>query len=96
MLLIVSYPCYNAAMANKKKDEPTFHVDVNNSDNFNPMEAKSFLQALVRNFQQGAYCLFEALRLAKVKDKNNELDLILNDEEHSLEYKAKQDFPYLK
>lgn len=83
-------------MANKKKDEPAFNVDVNNSDNLNSIETKSFMQSIVENFQQGAYCLLEALRLVKAKDKNSELDLVLNDEQHSVEYKAKQRFPFLK
>lgn len=83
-------------MSSRKKEEPTFNVDVNNSDKFNSIETRSFIQSLVENFQQGAYCLLEALRLVKAKDKNSELDLILNDEQHSVEYKARQRFPFLK
>ena len=32
----------------------------------------------------------------KAKDKNSELDLILNDEKHSVEYETKQRFPFVK
>lgn len=76
-----------------KKDKPEFKVEVNNTDN-STIEPQSFIQALVQNFQRGTYCLLEALRLVNAKDK--ELDLILNDEQHSLEYETKQRFPYLK
>jgi len=76
-------------MANKRKEKPTFNVDVNNSNNFNSIEAKSFIQSLIKTFQQGAYCILEALRLVKAKDKETELDLILNDEEHSQEYQMR-------
>lgn len=81
-----------------KKDKPTFNVEQNNTEStaLNTSEAQSFLQSLIQNFQQGAYCLLEAMRLVKAKDKNSELDLILNDEKHSMEYEAKQRFPFLK
>lgn len=82
----------------RKKDKPTFNVEQNNTEStaLNTSEAQSFLQSLIQNFQQGAYCLLEAMRLVKAKDKNSELDLILNDEKHSMEYEAKQRFPFLK
>lgn len=82
----------------RKKDKPTFNVEQNNTEStaLNTSEAQSFLQSLIQNFQQGAYCLLEAMRLIKAKDKNSELDLILNDEKHSMEYEAKQRFPFLK
>ena len=82
----------------RKKDKPTFNVEQNNTEStaLNTSEAQSFLQSLIQNFQQGAYCLLEALRLVKAKDKNSELDLILNDEKHSVEYETKQRFPFLK
>ena len=82
----------------RKKDKPTFNIEKNNTEStaLNTSEAQSFLQSLIQNFQQGAYCLLEAMRLVKAKDKNSELDLILNDEKHSMEYEAKQRFPFLK
>lgn len=82
----------------RKKDKPTFNIEKNNTEStaLNTSEAQSFLQSLIQNFQQGAYCLLEAMRLVKAKDKNSELDLILNDEKHSMEYEAKQCFPFLK
>lgn len=79
----------------RKKDKPEFKVEVNNTDN-STIEPQSFIQALVQNFQQGAYCILEALRLVNAEDKDKELDLILNDEQHSPEYETKQRFPYLK
>lgn len=79
----------------RKKDKLEFKVDVNTTDK--PiLEPQSFIQSVFQNFQQGAYCLLEALRLVNAKDKDKELDLILNDEQHSSEYKTKQRFPYLK
>ena len=56
----------------RKKDKPTFNVEQNNTEStaLNTSEAQSFLQSLIQNFQQGAYCLLEALRLVKAKDKN--------------------------
>ena len=82
----------------RKKDKPTLNVEHSNTETnaLNTSEAQSFLQTLIQNFQQGAYCLLEALRLVKAKDKHSELDLILNDEKHSMEYEAKQRFTYLK
>ena len=82
----------------RKKDKPTFNVEQNTTETnaLNTSEAQLFLQSLIQNFQQGAYCLLEALRLVKAKDKNSELDLILNDEKHSVEYETKQRFPFLK
>ena len=82
----------------RKKDKPTFNIEQNNTEStaLNTSEAQSFLQSLIQNFQQGAYCLLEAMRLVKAKDKHSELDLILNDEEHSMEYEAKQQFPFVK
>ena len=82
----------------RKKDKPTFNIEQNNTEStaLNASEAQSFLQSLIQNFQQGAYCLLEAMRLVKAKDKHSELDLILNNEEHSMEYEAKQQFPFVK
>lgn len=82
----------------RKKDKPTFNIEQNNTEStaLNTSEAQSFLQSLIQNFQQGAYCLLEAMRLVKAKDKHSELDLILNNEEHSMEYEAKQQFPFVK
>ncbi len=82
----------------RKKDKPILNVEHSNTETnaLNTSEAQSFLQTLIQNFQQGAYCLLEAMRLVKAKDKNRELDLILNDEKHSVEHETKQRFPFVK
>ncbi len=83
-------------MANRRKEQPTFNVDVNNSSNETSLETNSFIQLLVDNFQQGAYCILEAMRLVKSKDKHAEMDLILNNEKETLMSKMKKRLPYLK
>lgn len=83
-------------MANKKKEKPTFNVDVDNSNNPNSTGVETFLKSLVETFQQGKYCLLEALRLSKAKDKEAEFDLMLNDEEHSDEYQTREVINRLK
>ena len=85
-------------MANKKSRQPDFKIESTRvqDESLNTPEAFTFMHSLVQAFQDGAYCLLEALRLVKAKDKDSELDLILNDEQHSIEYENKQRFPYLK
>ena len=83
---------------NKRKEKPVFNVNLikgveNDIPKFKP---QSFVNLLIDTFRGGAYCLLEALRLVKAKDKDSELDLILNDEQHSIEYDNKQRFPYLR
>ena len=85
-------------MANKKSRQPDFKVESTSiqDDNLDASEAFTFMHSLVQAFQDGAYCLLEALRLVKSKDRNKDLDLILNDEQHSEEYLMRERFPFIK
>lgn len=85
-------------MANKKSRQPDFKVESTSiqDDNLDTSEAFTFMHSLVQAFQDGAYCLLEALRLVKSKDRNKDIDLILNDEQPSEEYQMKERFPFVK
>ena len=83
---------------NKRKEKPVFNVNLikgveNDIPKFKP---QSFVNLLIDAFRGGAYCLLEALRLVKSKDINKDLDLILNDEQHSEEYLMRERFPFIK
>ena len=85
-------------MANKKSRQPDFKVESTSvqDDNLDTPVADTFLHSLVQAFQDGAYCLLEVLRLVKSKDRNKDIDLILNDEQPSEEYQMKERFPFVK
>ena len=73
-------------MANKKKD---ISVKVDNATNeglkADTSASAEFVDSLINTFKdKGA--LLEAQRLAEASDKTAEIDLILNDEEHTPEY----------
>jgi len=80
-------------MANKKKD---ISVKVDNAQNegleVDTSASAGFVDSLIDTFKdKGA--LLETQRLAETSDKTSELDLILNDEEHTLEYNRFKDLP---
>ena len=85
-------------MANKKSRQPDFKVESTSiqDDNLDTSEAFTFMHSLVQAFQDGAYCLLEVLRLVKSKDRNKDLDLVLNNEQPSEEYQMKERFPFVK
>lgn len=85
-------------MANKKSRQPDFKIESTRvqDESLNTPEAFTFMHSLVQAFQDGAYCLLEALRLVKSKDRNKDMDLILNDEQPSEEYQMKERFPFVK
>ena len=76
-------------MKRKKTEDIKVSVDSVSSDNLKVNETASskFVDDIIETFKDiGA--LLEAQRLVEAKDKTAELDLILNNEEHSEEYLA--------
>lgn len=76
-------------MKRKKTEDIKVSVDSVSSDNLKVDETASskFVDDIIEAFKdKGA--LLEAQRLVEAKDKTAELDLILNNEEHSEEYLA--------
>lgn len=76
-------------MKRKKTEDIKVSVDSVSSDNLKVDETASskFIDDIIETFKdKGA--LLEAQRLVEAKDKTAELDLILNNEEHSEEYLA--------
>lgn len=76
-------------MKRNKKENIKVSVESVSSDNLKLNEAASlkFVDDIIETFKdKGA--LLEAQRLVEAKDKIAELDLILNNEEHSEEYLA--------
>ena len=76
-------------MKRKKTEDIKVSVDSVSSDNLKVDETASskFVDDIIETFKdKGA--LLEDQRLVEAKDKTAELDLILNNEEHSEEYLA--------
>lgn len=76
-------------MKRKKTEDIKVSVDSVSSDNLKIDETASskFVDDIIETFKdKGA--LLETQRLVEAKDKTAELDLILNNEEHSEEYLA--------
>ena len=74
-------------MARKKKDDIEVKVENVSSEGLEVDTSASmgFVDGLIDTFKdKGA--LFEAQRLVEASDKTAEIDLILNDEEHTPEY----------
>lgn len=80
-------------MKRKKTEDIKVSVDSVSSDNLKIDETASskFVDDIIETFKdKGA--LLEAQRLVEAKDKTAELDLILNNEEHSEEYLAYSEY----
>lgn len=80
-------------MKRKKKEDIKVSVESVSSDNLKLDEVASlkFIDDIIETFKdKGA--LLEAQRLVEAKNKITELDLILNNEEHSEEYLACSEF----
>ena len=74
-------------MARKKKDDIEVKVENVSSEGLevDTSASKGFVDGLIDTFKdKGA--LLEAQRLVEASDKTAEIDLILNDEEHTPEY----------
>ena len=76
------------------KKEPDFNVNTDKLNSISDVAEKdftsSFAESLVEDFQSGAYSILEAKRLVESKDLAKDLDLILNDEEHSVAYQRQR------
>lgn len=76
------------------KKEPDFNVNTDKLNSISDVAEKdftsSFAESLVEGFQSGAYSILEAKRLVESKDIAKDLDLILNDEEHSVAYQRQR------
>lgn len=76
------------------KEEPDFNVNTDKLNSISDVAEKdftsSFAESLVEGFQSGAYSILEAKRLVESKDIAKDLDLILNDEEHSVAYQRQR------
>ena len=76
------------------KKEPDFNVNTDKLNSISDVAEKdftsSFAESLVEGFQSGAYSILEAKRLVESIDIAKDLDLILNDEEHSVAYQRQR------
>lgn len=77
-----------------RKKEPDLNVNIDKLNDISNVSNKdfssSFAESLVEDFQSGAYSILEAKRLVESKDIAKDLDLILNDEEHSVAYQRQR------
>lgn len=75
----------------KKNEKPDLHIDSTNINTGNKTLdddfSKSFVGRLIDNFSDGACHTLEARRLVNSPHIASDIDLILNDEEHSKFYK---------
>lgn len=76
------------------KKEPDFNINTDKLNDISCVSNKnfssSFAESLVEDFQSGAYSILEAKRLVESKDLAKDLNLILNDEEHSVAYQRQR------